>query len=345
MQDNALVRPAPAPKVSVVIPVFNRPMAVRRAIESVLAQTCQDFEIIVVDDGSTDTTTAAVEAIADPRITLIRHERNRGGSAARNTGIRASSADYVAFLDSDDEWLPAKLERQLEVFERSGDRLGLVYTGVERIFPDGSVSRIIARPHVNLARALLAENVVGETSLGMVRRSALAAVGGFDESLPSCQDLDLWLRICERFSAEVVPDPLVRVANVNDSGRITVSVPRTVLGRELYCRKHREKMIRFGVLHLFLRDSGWCQQRRGRDLSRARRFYLESLRANPVAPFTYALLFSAYLPAAWFEQAARCKRRVARLLGFGPETWFAEDSFRPAPMAKLQRNTKDPAAS
>ena len=102
--------------------MFNRAAPVRRAIESVLAQTCQDFEIIVVDDGSTDGTAAAVETFADRRITLIRHEQNRGGSAARNTGIRASSAAYVAFLDSDDEWLPTKLERQLEVFERSDDR-------------------------------------------------------------------------------------------------------------------------------------------------------------------------------------------------------------------------------
>ena len=179
-----------SPKVSVVIPVFNRPAAVRRAIESVLAQTCQDFEIIVVDDGSTDATAASVAAFADRRITLIRHERNRGGSAARNTGIRASSAPYVAFLDSDDEWLPTKLERQLEVFERSSERLALVYTGAEWVFADGSVSRHIPRRQVDLTRALLTENVVGETSLGMVRRSALDAIGGFDESLPAAR---IWI--------------------------------------------------------------------------------------------------------------------------------------------------------
>jgi len=195
-----------APKVSVVIPVFNRPASVRRAIESVLAQTCQDFEIVVVDDGSTDTTVAAVAALADPRITVIRHQRNRGGSAARNTGIAAGSAPYVAFLDSDDEWLPVKLERQLALFERSGERLGLVYAGTERVFADGRVDRIIPRRPHDVTRALLTENVIGETSVGMVRRAALDETGGFDESLPASQDMDLWLRICEGFLADVVPE-------------------------------------------------------------------------------------------------------------------------------------------
>jgi len=334
-----------APKVSVVIPVFNRSAAVGRAIDSVLRQTCQDFEIIVVDDASTDATPAAVEALADRRITLIRHERNRGGSAARNTGIRAGSAPYVAFLDSDDEWLPTKLERQLEVFERSGSLVGLVYTGAERVFPDGSVSRYIPHRQADIIRALLKWNAVGETSLGMARRSALDAVGGFDESLPSCQDWDLWLRICERFPADVVPEALVRIANGDDMGRITVNVPRTVLGRELFCRKHRETLIRHGMLDVFLRESGWCQQRRVRDARLARGFYLESLKVKPVAPFVYLLLLSAYLPTSWFDQMARCKHLMARFLGFGPQAWFAEYSDRSA-SARIHRNTpKDSAAS
>jgi len=301
------------PRVSVIIPVLNRAARVRRAIESVLAQTCQDFEIIVVDDGSTDGTAAAVETFADRRITLIRHEQTRGGSAARNTGIRASSAAYVAFLDSDDEWLPTKLERQLEVFERSDDRLGLVYTGVQHVFDDGHVSRCLPQRHLDLRRALLTENVVGETSVGMVRRTALEATGAFDESLPSCQDLDLWLSVCERFDADFVPETLVRVAKGSDNGRISANVARTVWGRELFCRKYRDQMIRHGVLHLFLRESGWWQQRRVGDPRAARRFYRESLEANPVAPFTYVLLLVACLPMSWLDRLAGWKRELSQL--------------------------------
>jgi glycosyltransferase involved in cell wall biosynthesis len=335
-----------SPLVSVVIPVHNRPDAVPRAIASVLAQTFQQFEIVVVDDGSTDATCDAVSCVRDVRVRLIRHKRNRGGSAARNTGIEAARAPFVAFLDSDDEWLPTKLERQLDVFARSPDTLGLVYTGAERVFADGSVSRHTARRRGDLTRALLTENVVGETSLGMVRRSALDAIGGFDESLPSCQDLDLWLRLCEQFSADVVPDALVRVSNGNDSGRITNNVPRAFLGRELYGRKHREKMVRHGVLHLFLRESGWRQHRGGRNPRLARRLYLESLEANPMAPLTYVLLLGACLPISWVDHMARYKCRVARWLGFGPEAWFAEESYRLTSTTASQRHTpKDSATS
>jgi glycosyltransferase involved in cell wall biosynthesis len=327
------------PRVSVVIPVFNRPGAVRRAIQSVLTQTVHDVEILVVDDASTDDTPAAVLAFEDPRIRLVRHDRKCGGSAARNTGIRASSAPYVAFLDSDDQWLPAKLERQLEVFERSSERLALVYTGAEWVFGDGSVSYRIPRPQIDLARALLTENVIGETSLGIVRRSALDAIGGFDESLPSCQDMDLWLRICERFQADVVPEALVRVTKGNDGGRISTNVASATRGRALFCQKHREKLIRHGVLHLYLRKSGWWQQRRVRDSRFARRFYLESLEANPVAPFTYVLFMATYVPMPCLDIMARCKHLVARLLGFGPETYLAHNSDRLTFTGKLHRST------
>src|SRR3954471_13927034 len=97
------------PRVSVVIPAHNRAATLGRAVESVLSQTRQDFEIAIVDDASTDGTVAAIAAMHDDRIRLIRHDRNRGACAARNTGIRAGSAPFVAFLDSDDEWLPHKL--------------------------------------------------------------------------------------------------------------------------------------------------------------------------------------------------------------------------------------------
>jgi glycosyltransferase involved in cell wall biosynthesis len=101
--------------VSVVIPTYNRASLLGRAIKSVLEQTYQDFEIIVVDDASTDNTEEVVRNLRDRRIRYLRHEKNRGGSAARNTGIRAAWGQYIAFQDSDDEWLPEKLKKQMEV--------------------------------------------------------------------------------------------------------------------------------------------------------------------------------------------------------------------------------------
>lgn len=333
-------------RVAVVIPVYNRRASVRRAIESVLAQTHQNFEVIVVDDASTDGTAAAVAAIADPRIRVIRHERNRGGSAARNTGVRASSARYVAFLDSDDEWHPAKLARQLERFACSRDHPGLVYVGSECVFSDGSVSRRVPRHHDDLARALLISNVVGGASVGMVRRDVLDTLGGFDESLPSSQDLDLWLRVSERFGVAFVPDMLASIASGNDDGRISANIAGVIKGRELFCRKHRERLTRTGVLHLYLRDTGWVHHRENADRRLARRCYRESIAVRPVAPLTYVLLLVSYLPISWLDRVAHCRHLLSGLLGFGHEAWLAGGTHRSMLAVRLRRKpSRDSAAS
>jgi hypothetical protein len=234
----------------------------------------------------------------------------------------------------------------LEVFERSGEKVGLVYTGAERIFPDGSCSRHIPHRRADLSRALLIDNVIGETSLGMVRRAALNAIDGFDESLPASQDIDLWLRLCERFEADVVPEALVKVAIRYDTGRISTNVQATISGRELYGRKHKQKLIEGGVLHLYLRGSGWWLQRRARDSRRARRMYLESLKANPLAPTTYGLLITTFVPMSWLDQLAHYKRQLARFLKLGPETWFFENSpGRVSTPPNLQQNTPHDSAT
>jgi hypothetical protein len=193
----------------------------------------------------------------------------------------------------------------------------------------------------------LIENVIGETSLGMVRRTALEAIGAFDESLPSSQDMDLWLRLCDRFEAEVVPEVLVKVAKRFDTARISENSQAMISGRELYVQKHRQKLIRGGVLHLFLRGTGWLIQRRLRDSRRARRLYLESLEANRAAPTTYALLLTTYVPMSWLDQIAHCKRLVAKFLRLGPETWFAENAHRRvSATSNPQQNTpRDSATS
>lgn len=110
------------PAVSVVIPTYDRAAVLPRAIDSVLGQTVEDLELLVVDDGSTDRAPDVVAGYADDRVRCLRHEQNRGASAARNSGIEAASGDYVAFLDSDDEWLAGKLETQLAVLEAASCR-------------------------------------------------------------------------------------------------------------------------------------------------------------------------------------------------------------------------------
>jgi glycosyltransferase involved in cell wall biosynthesis len=170
-------------KYSVIIPAYNSAATLDLAIESAAAQTIPPAEIIVVDDGSTDDT-AAVASRHSPLVRLIR-QANAGAGAARNTGVRASSGEWIAFLDADDTWLPEKLERQLTM---------TVDPAVGVIHARGPLARYPAPPYVTFEN-LWEHNLIMCSSV-VVRRTAFEGVGGFDESLKTgCEDHNLWLRL------------------------------------------------------------------------------------------------------------------------------------------------------
>jgi glycosyltransferase involved in cell wall biosynthesis len=287
----------------------------------VLAQTYQDFEILVVDDASTDHTASVVAGIDDPRIVLIRHASRRGGSATRNSGITASRAPYVAFLDSDDEWMPDKLQRQIDVFERSSAEVGLVYAGFERRLANGGVTTHIPRRFTDLQRALLIDNVVGGASVGVVRRAVFERIGLFDEALRSAQDVDFWLRVSEQFSVDFVPEVLVRIWQQDEGERITTNIASLISGREVFFQKHRRRMERAGTVHLWLQNVGWLHHRLAGDRRAARSLYLAALRAKPSAAFTYALLLLACMPTSWVKGLATVKNRFLASVGASPAGW------------------------
>jgi hypothetical protein len=220
----------------------------------------------------------------------------------------------VAFLDSDDDWFPEKLHKQLQVFEQSHTGLGLVYTGVERVLADGTVVRHIAHRRHDLVSALLRANVIGGTSVGMARREVFDAIGSFDENLPSCHDVDLWLRIAERFEVGVVADVLVKVVQRTDRGRISENPDALTLGRERFCRKYRQKLIDHGALHLYLRESGWVYHRYANNNPLARRCYREAIATRPSALAPYLMLLATYVPMSWLERMARAKRSTSNLV-------------------------------
>jgi glycosyltransferase involved in cell wall biosynthesis len=225
------------PKVSVIIPTHNRADFLRGALSSVLNQTYQNFEIIVVDDASTDDTAKVVAAFNDERIRFLQHENNRGGSAARNTGILASQCDYIAFLDDDDEWLPDKLRKQIEVLVACPQEVGGVCTGCLDVDKaNGKVIRQrIPTKRGNISRELLIENCIGGTSSMLLRKVCLQQVGLFDESLPRSQDYDLWIRISREFLFECIQEPLFKY-HVHDK-RISTDL-RAVKGLDLLATKY-----------------------------------------------------------------------------------------------------------
>lgn len=184
------------PLVSVVVPTFNRAASIDRALNSVITQTYDNWELIVVDDGSQDQTPSILSKYSEnPRITLLRQE-NRGQSAARNVGVSYAKGKYLAFLDSDDEWLPTKLSQQILIAEQNDD-YGVFYC--DEIWVDNNSGLELPQPDITrhsgkIAKDLITSNFVSFTS-SLVRKDLFDDCGGFDESMRGGEDYDLWLRL------------------------------------------------------------------------------------------------------------------------------------------------------
>jgi glycosyltransferase involved in cell wall biosynthesis len=203
---NAIGQAAP-PFVSVIVPTYNRGWILKEAIDSVLTQNFTDFELIVIDDGSSDETPDRLRIYGD-RIRVVR-QNHRGVSAARNAGIRLARGEWVALLDSDDTWLPAKLEAQVAFF-KAFPKAHICQT--QEIWMRNGV-RVNPRRRHRKGSGMIFERSLAlclvSPSAVMIRKSLLDEVGGFDESLPACEDYDLWLRIAWKYPIHLIDRPLI----------------------------------------------------------------------------------------------------------------------------------------
>ncbi|WP_426112979.1 glycosyltransferase family 2 protein [Massilia sp. PWRC2] len=231
-----------APLVSVVIPTYNRGYCIAACIASVLAQTLADFEIIVVDDASSDDTAARVAAMSDPRISYVALASNQGGAVARNTAIGRARGEFVAFLDSDDIWLPDKLAKQIAGLRAAGARCALSYTWLTCVDDDG-VETMRIHPDIDgfCFEQILVSNFIGSFSNLVVRRELLVAAGALDVAFRSCQDWDLFIRLCRQGSVHCQREYLVRyLQSVTDKVRISTN-PRSVV------QGHRRILAKFAA--------------------------------------------------------------------------------------------------
>jgi glycosyltransferase involved in cell wall biosynthesis len=230
--------------LSVIIPAYNRATVLPQAIKSVFEQGFEDLEVIVVDDASRDNTQDVMNAMTqkDPRITYIRHPRNLGGAAARNTAIERARGEYIAFLDSDDEWLPHKLERQMDLFKKLDASYGVIYTGLQVIYEESKKGEIYRATHRgSFLNELLIANCVRTLSSVVVKRQYLQAVGGLDARLKSCQDWDLYIRLMKHCKFECIEDPLViYYVNKEDPSRISNKGRSIIQGHNLIADKYKE---------------------------------------------------------------------------------------------------------
>ena len=275
--------------VSVIIPTFNRAQKIARAVASVLYQTFADYETLVIDDGSEDTTSKALAPFL-PHIQCITHSKNLGVSAARNTGIRASDSPLIAFLDSDDYWLPDKLATQVSFFSEHPEavacqteerwiRRGVRVNPMKKHFkPSGE----IFEPCLKLC--------VVSPSAAVVKRSLLEEVGVFDEDFPVCEDYDLWLRISWKYPIWLIPEPLV----IKEGGSPD-QLSRSIEGMDRYriraiarllgsgCLGERQTEAALKELHFKCRVYGNGCMRRGK--KKEGEYYLnlpEMLRGNSI---------------------------------------------------------------
>ena len=299
------------PEVAVVIPAFNPGSYLLESIESVLAQTVHDLEIVIVDDGSRPD--AIPETPNDQRIKVI-HQANEGVSAARNRGVAETTASLVAFLDADDRWLPHKLERQLNAFEEHPEAV-VCYTDFVHIAPDGRPlgPGWWAGPAAGYEDVLRANTV--PLSSSMVRREAFDAAGRFDPFYLPVADWDLWLRMIRVGPFAFVDEPLMeyRLAHHNigqmsgDPVRIYAETLSVLARHELLALRSGDKRA------LELISAGRRSARRIRAQQAAARF-VDSIGANTEWPMLRAAL-SIHVPSALAMIGTRSARRTRHALG------------------------------
>jgi glycosyltransferase involved in cell wall biosynthesis len=210
------------PVISVIIPAYNAEKTIAQTIESVLNQSFVDFELLVINDGSTDSTLDVLGQIKDSRIQVFSYG-NAGVSAARNRGVSNSSGEFIAFLDADDLWTPDKLQEQLKALE-DNKNAGLAYSWTDWIDESGQFLRPggYINKNGNVFAALLHRDFVESGSNPLIRKQALSEVGGFDDSLAQAEDWDMWLRLAARYEFVCVPKPHILYRICPNSGSSNV---------------------------------------------------------------------------------------------------------------------------
>jgi glycosyltransferase involved in cell wall biosynthesis len=280
------------PIVSVIIPAYNRSTTISRAIESVLAQTFPDFQVIIVDDGSTDQTRETVHEFVDERIQLICHDSNLGAAAARNTGMKAATGKYIAWLDSDDAWVPEKLHIQLNALERATQNQKACYTGYERIERNGS--RIITPRYTDYKSLFLGCDQAPGSTL-VFERIILYEIGYLDTSLIRYEDWDWLLRYCSKFQLLAINQPLASIY-------YTPQRPSMIMesSASTFVSKYSEILRQYGLYRNIVISRRWMEvasyYAHDHDIRNILRFLVKALVIYPFQPFAVW----AWLINNWF---------------------------------------------
>jgi glycosyltransferase involved in cell wall biosynthesis len=291
------------PLISVIIPTYNRADLLPRAVRSACGQTYRNLEILIVDDASSDNTEEIALGLEkeDARVRYIKREKNGGESAARNTGIRKSTGEYVAFLDSDDEWLPEKIEKQMKVFEKNaGSLLGGVFCGYENVCKQNKKTSK-ERPFSfrgDISKQILLQNVVlGGGSGLMIKKKYLDIAGIFDEHklLKIGPDYELWIRLAQHCHFDYVPDVCFRYYIHATNITQTAHSQTFIQSQDYIFHKHAALYAQYPTQHAQALARYALRLVLYRNPQRALQTFLQALRMKPLV-----VLYSTPVYAAAF---------------------------------------------
>lgn len=311
------------PRLTVLLPTYDSVTHVERAVESVLGQTFDDLELIVVDDGSTDGTREVVESFADERLRLLVREDRTGLPSALNRGIEAARGEYVARQDGDDYSAPERFERQVEYLD-DHPSVAMIGTGARLLSETGTVvgrRRVLARPTFE---DLLSRNHFVHGSV-MMRRDALGAVGGYDEFFDISEDYDLWLRLRARYPLRNIDEPLYAL-RIREGSVYGSRLEASKLYARFAARRAggdvpdglRERIASDGIEALYEELSAaerYAYHRelgtellRYRNRSRARRHCLKAATLSAARPKPYLLYALSFAPPSVVDRVVRLYR-------------------------------------
>jgi len=303
------------PAVSVIIPTYNRAHLLGRSIHSVLGQTYKDFELIVVDDGSTDNTEEVMSNFSDDRIRYIRRMKNEGASVARNTGIEIARGEYIAFQDSDDEWLPEKLEKQVTILEKAPPEVGVVYTGLHRLKNNRKVfnpSSNITPKEGDVSVSLLKGNFVSPQTM-LIKRECLEKAGIFDERFHRMQGWDFNLRVSRYYHFRCIDEPLVISYFQTDS--ISANQDAFITALELILLKYSEDFRKdsraLSRQYLILGHNLCC----GGELERGRSYFMKAVRVYPLSIESMGAILASWLGESSYRAAATSYQTIRDWFG------------------------------
>ena len=229
--------------ISVILPTYNREKLLKNAIHSVLNQTHSNLELIIIDDNSSDNTQILIKSFNDKRINYIKNNKNLRAPSCRNIGISASTGDFIAFLDDDDEWYPNKLEEQIKLFKK--ESIGLVYSTTDLFFENYNLS-YPTKPQKRgyIYNDILINNYIGATPSVIIRKEALKTLKVsnneyFDTNFPARQDYDLWIRLCKRWDVDYVSSSLVKQNYRNNLERISSDLNNHISAHKMLNEKYK----------------------------------------------------------------------------------------------------------